>query len=49
MQIDCYCNAMVSLSSKILIRFTVHVPKSESIIDPNMKTFYAIFKKFKPM
>ena len=28
MHIECYCNAMVSLSSKILIRFTVHVPRS---------------------
>ena len=28
MQIDCYCNTMVSLSSKTLIRFTVHIPRT---------------------
>ena len=54
MQIDCYCNTMVSISSKILMRFTAHVPRStvktqnmkiKSIIDSNMKTFYVLFKK----
>ena len=28
MQIDYYCNTMVSLSPKILIRFTVYVPRT---------------------
>ena len=28
MHIECYFNTMVSLSSKILIRFPVHVPRS---------------------
>ena len=54
MQIDCYCNTVVSMSSKILMRFTVHVPRStvktqnmkiKNIIDSNMKTFYVLFKK----
>ena len=39
MLLDCYCNTMVSLSPKILIRFTVHIPKSEITIDLNMKIF----------